>query len=337
MELLKHLDHKDQLDMVESSQHIRKAGYAMKSRVVILEISEQYSDTYSTLLKEAGCNQVLVINSYEQYVLMELECERAALFIVDIQFPKKADGLQALRRIRGNPRLMTIPIVVITELDEGDAKGVCSEYGVADYIIKPFKKERFLKTVSPLLIQQGDYASRFASIPEIQLSPMTFIERELKIAMRLKSPLSLIVVALVAQEKALSENGEDAELTSSLQKTVLETFKKNLRATDMVFMNDAGEIMAVLPATGATGAENVLGKVIGQLHNQLSENERKLSDAYYGISVSYPQDGDTLNDLIKAAFQKIDSKRQLEKVSASLHRNMGRTNYIYKQPPRKYR
>ncbi len=309
----------------------------MKSRVIILEPSEHYADTYRQLLKETGREQVLVIDSYEQYVLMESECELAALFIVDIQFPKKADGLQALRRIRENPRLMTTPIVVITELDEGNAKGACLEYAVSDYIIKPFKKERFLKTISPLLIQQGDYAARFANIPAIQLSPMKFIERELQIAMRLKSPLSLIVVALVNQSAQLTETGEEAELASGIKVTVLETFKKNLRVTDMVFMNDAGEIMAVLPATGAQGAENVLGKVVGQLHNQLSENERQLSDAYYGISVSYPHDGGTLNELIKAAFQKIDSKRQLEKVSARLHRNMGQTDYIYRQPARKYR
>lgn len=309
----------------------------MKSRVIILEPSERYADTYRQLLKETGRDQVLVIDSYEQYVLMESECELAALFIVDIQFPQKADGFQALRRIRGNPRLMTTPIVIITELDEGDAKGACLEYAVSDYIVKPFKKERFLKTISPLLIQQGDYAARFANIPAIKLSPMEFIEREIQIAMRLKSPLSLIVVALVNQSEMLSEADEETELTSGVKGTVLETFQKNLRVTDMVFMNDAGEIMAVLPATGATGAENVLGKVVGQLHNSLSENERQISDAYYGISVSYPQDGGTLNELIKAAFQKIDSKRQLEKVSARLHRNMGQTDYIYRQPAKKYR
>ena len=305
----------------------------MKSRIIILDPSENYADTYRQLLKEEDREKVLVINSYEQYVLMESECEQAALFIVDILFPKKSDGLQALRRIRGNPRLMTTPIVIITQLDEGDAKGACLEYGVSDYIVKPFKKERFLKTISPLMIQQGDYAARFASIPAIEISPMAFIERELHLATRLNSPLSLIVVALMNQEGKLPTDGEE-EAAKGIQRIVMETFHNNLRTTDMVFMNEAGEIMAVLPATGPEGAENVLNKTIHQLHERLSEYERQISDAYYGISVSYPQDGSSLNELIKEAFQKIDSKRQLEKVSTRLHRSMGKTEYIYKQPGR---
>lgn len=115
---------------------------------------------------------------------------------------------------------------------------------------------------------------------------------------------------------------------------MLRVIRSCLRMTDQAFANEAGDIAVVLPATEAAGAERALRKIAGALCEQIPLPEGHSCDEYYGVAVSYPEDGETLEELIREAFTKIDSKRQLETVSSRLHRNMAQANYQYRRAQR---
>lgn len=66
-----------------------------------------------------------------------LQAGHADLVLLDIMMPE-VDGVEVLRRIKGDPKLAHIPVVMLSALDELDAVVRCIELGAEDYLPKPF-------------------------------------------------------------------------------------------------------------------------------------------------------------------------------------------------------
>lgn len=59
------------------------------------------------------------------------------LVLLDIIMPE-LDGVEVLRRVKADPRLRDIPVIMISALDEIDSVIRCLEIGAADFLSKPF-------------------------------------------------------------------------------------------------------------------------------------------------------------------------------------------------------
>ncbi len=71
------------------------------------------------------------------------------VIFLDLKLPK-IDGLDVLRRIKGDPRTKLIPIVVLTSSREQSDVVESYELGVNSYIVKPVNFERFTDAVRNL-------------------------------------------------------------------------------------------------------------------------------------------------------------------------------------------
>ena len=58
------------------------------------------------------------------------------LIILDVMMPG-IDGFEACRRIRADPALMYIPVLMVTGLDDPDSIGRAFEAGATDFLVKP--------------------------------------------------------------------------------------------------------------------------------------------------------------------------------------------------------
>jgi CheY-like chemotaxis protein len=69
--------------------------------------------------------------------------------LLDLKLPK-VDGLEVLRRIKGDPRTKHIPIVIMTSSRE--ERDVIESYklGVNSYVVKPVDFEQFAEAVADL-------------------------------------------------------------------------------------------------------------------------------------------------------------------------------------------
>jgi len=92
------------------------------------------------------------------------------LIVLDLMIPK-IDGLEVLKRIRGNKN--NVPILILTAKDtvEDIVKGLDS--GCDDYLTKPFNFTVFLARIRALLRREKIEKEPFLKIADLTLSPVT--------------------------------------------------------------------------------------------------------------------------------------------------------------------
>ena len=69
-----------------------------------------------------------------------------ALVLLDMKMPK-VDGLEVLRQMKGDPKLKTIPVVMMTSSREEQDLVNSYQLGVNAYLVKPMNFQEFIEAV----------------------------------------------------------------------------------------------------------------------------------------------------------------------------------------------
>src|SRR5262249_17787866 len=123
-------------------------GASMSKRVLVIEDHEENRRIVRLLLGSAGIDMIEAVTGEEG--VAKAEQERPDLILIGIQLPG-LDGYEATRRIKGNPALRHIPIIVVTSyaLSGDDVKAF--EAGCDAYVTKPFVPRELLAKVREFL------------------------------------------------------------------------------------------------------------------------------------------------------------------------------------------
>lgn len=79
--------------------------------------------------------------------LEEVDVDSApGLIFLDVEMPG-IDGLETLRRIKNDPKLASIPVVMLTGVAEPACMHLAAQLGANSYTVKPAKAEQFISTV----------------------------------------------------------------------------------------------------------------------------------------------------------------------------------------------
>jgi len=85
------------------------------------------------------------------------------VILLDLKLPK-IDGLEVLRRIKGDVRTRVIPVVVLTSSREQRDVAEAYQLGINSYIVKPVNFERYAEAVRDL----GLYWLRLNQPPKVE-------------------------------------------------------------------------------------------------------------------------------------------------------------------------
>lgn len=75
--------------------------------------------------------------------------ERIYLVLLDIRMPK-VDGIEVLRRLKGDPLLRKMPVIMLTTTDDAREVERCHQLGCNVYIQKPVDYDRFAEAIRRL-------------------------------------------------------------------------------------------------------------------------------------------------------------------------------------------
>jgi CheY-like chemotaxis protein len=129
--------------------------------VEILFVEDSTDDAALTIraLKKSGFTNKLhhVINGVEaldfiycqgDYALRSSK-EYPKLILLDLKMPK-VSGLQVLEKLKSDPDLKSIPIVMLTSSNEGPDIEKCFALGANSYIVKPVDSDNFFNAVKEI-------------------------------------------------------------------------------------------------------------------------------------------------------------------------------------------
>lgn len=132
----------------------------MKTLARILLVEDNPNDEEMTLEAFAECrlaNEVVVVRDgqealdylYHQGDYADRQCGDPAVILLDLKLPK-VSGMEVLQRLKSDPELKTIPVVIMTSSRE--ERGVTEGYelGVNAYVVKPVDFLSFVEAVKNL-------------------------------------------------------------------------------------------------------------------------------------------------------------------------------------------
>src|ERR1043165_7441314 len=120
-------------------------------RVLLIDDEQFYFKLLRKSLKEAEYQLEYAKSGNEG--LAKIPSFEPEMLIVDLKLPEM-DGFQILQRLRRDPKLGYIPVIVITSKDELSEKLKAFELGADDYLVKPFQPEELVARMG-ILARRG--------------------------------------------------------------------------------------------------------------------------------------------------------------------------------------
>ena len=128
----------------------RATGEAIMSRrILVVEDQEDSRRILRDLLSSADYEMTEAVNG--EQALAAVAKQRPDLILMDIQMPV-LDGYEATRRIKADPALKDVPIIVVTSYaSSGGDEAKARAAGCDDFVPKPFSPRQLLARIRKLL------------------------------------------------------------------------------------------------------------------------------------------------------------------------------------------
>jgi two-component system cell cycle response regulator DivK len=116
----------------------------MKKRILVAEDHEDNRQILRDLLASADFEMIEARDGAQAVAMAETS--HPDLILMDIQLPV-IDGYEATRRIRAQPALKTIPIIMVTSYALSGDDQKARQAGCDDYVAKPFSPRQLLAMI----------------------------------------------------------------------------------------------------------------------------------------------------------------------------------------------
>jgi two-component system chemotaxis sensor kinase CheA len=121
----------------------------VSTRVVVADDSLTTRAAMKALLELAGYQVTAAADGEEAFQLVR--DQGAALVVSDVQMPR-LDGLGLTRRLKADPRLRAIPVILVTSLDSPEDRAAGLSAGADGYLVKrEVERGKLLELVRQLL------------------------------------------------------------------------------------------------------------------------------------------------------------------------------------------
>jgi PleD family two-component response regulator len=144
-----------------------------QARVLIVDDERHNRQLLEVMLSPAGYQIQMAAGGRE--ALAMIEAERPDLILLDVMMPDM-DGYEVAAEVKRGLLTRNIPIILVTALDDRDARLRGLTAGAEDFLTKPVDRAELLVRVRNLLRLKtyGDYFDQHAQMLEAEVSARTY-------------------------------------------------------------------------------------------------------------------------------------------------------------------
>jgi two-component system chemotaxis response regulator CheY len=112
----------------------------MMAKALVADDSRAVRMILTKTLKELGYEVCEAANGKQALEVMEAEKATVNLVLADWNMPE-LNGLELLKRLRQDPELSSLVVIMVTTETELDQMATALEAGANEYVMKPFTKD----------------------------------------------------------------------------------------------------------------------------------------------------------------------------------------------------
>ena len=254
------------------------------ARILIVDDEQPNRHVLFVMLASEGFDLMTASSGEEALAMVELQ--PPDLILLDILMPG-ADGYRVAREIKGNPATRNIPIIMITGLDDHEARILGLSAGAEDFLGKPVDRAELCVRVRNLLRLKayGDFHDRHSQLLKSEVDSRTadLIERTKTLEQQ---------AAVLTEQAALFDLAQDAIIVRDMNNRI-------------VFWSRGAEVMYGWPR------EDALGKYARELLNTESTEPTDNIEAtllrrgqWEGEAIQHKRDGTLLIVSSRWALQR---------------------------------
>lgn len=123
----------------------------MKSILIVDDNTDAILLTQIALsMLEPGIRTETATSGQNALHLLETARELPSLVLLDLKMPGM-DGIETLRRIRGNERLASLPVIIVTLSTLASDEAMAHQAGATGFVCKAIKIEDFSRDLAPVV------------------------------------------------------------------------------------------------------------------------------------------------------------------------------------------
>jgi two-component system, chemotaxis family, chemotaxis protein CheY len=159
---------------------VRKLTKSIDQNLLIVDDLPQMREMIRVMLKKNGFDSLTVAESGKQ-ALRSMARHPVNLVITDWNMPNMT-GIELLKQIKGDPKLFSIPVIMISDERAADKVLYAVEEGTDGFLVKPFSENDLIKNIKLALAKNSSKS---------ELEQKVFEMRRLKLSKKYREALDL--------------------------------------------------------------------------------------------------------------------------------------------------
>ena len=119
-----------------------------RKKILLADDIELFIELEKTFFRRENFELLVARNGAQ--ALEVARAQRPDLVLMDLHMPEM-DGLECCRRIKADPQLRGIPVVIVTQAGREEDLEKCRAAGCSDILLKPINRHLFVETARRLL------------------------------------------------------------------------------------------------------------------------------------------------------------------------------------------